>query len=121
MNEFLKITKALSDEGRVRILLALRSGELCVCQLIELLGLAPSTVSKHMAILRQAGLVILRKEGRWAYYRLSGEDASPMVRRAIEWVVESVGRSIGAREVRKRLKEILKIDKKELWKLMRKN
>jgi DNA-binding transcriptional ArsR family regulator len=121
MNEFLAITKALSDEGRVRVLLALRAGELCVCQLIELLDLAPSTVSKHMAILKQAGLVNLRKDGRWAYYRLACEDASPMVRRAIEWVVESVGTSARAREDRKRLKEILKIDKEDLCKVLRRN
>ena len=121
INEFLAITKALSDEGRVRVLLALQDGELCVCQLIELLALAPSTVSNHMAILRQAGLVSLRKEGRWAYYRLVGEEASPMVRRAIEWVVESVGTSARAREDRKRLREILKIDKEELCKILRKS
>lgn len=119
MNEFLAITKALSDESRVRILLALRSGELCVCQLIELLALAPSTVSKHMAVLKQAGLVKLRKDGRWAYYRLAGEDAPPMVRRAVEWVVESVGTSTRAREDGKRLKEILKIDREELCKVLR--
>jgi len=121
MNEFLAITKALSAEGRVRILLALRAGELCVCRLIELLALAPSTVSKHMAILKQAGLVSLRKDGRWAYYRLAGEDASPTVRRAVEWVVESVGTSLRARQDRRRLKEILKIDKEELCKVLRKN
>ncbi len=112
MNRFLAITKALSDESRVRIVLALRSGELCACQLIELLGLAPSTVSKHMAILKQAGLVSLRKDGRWAYYRLAGH-ASPMVRRAIEWVAGSVGTSARAREDRKRLGEILEVDKEE--------
>jgi DNA-binding transcriptional ArsR family regulator len=50
----------------------LTSGELCVCQVTEVLQLAPSTVSKHMSILRQAGLVEARKEGRWIYYRLVG-------------------------------------------------
>ncbi|WP_456431874.1 ArsR/SmtB family transcription factor [Thermosulfuriphilus sp.] len=121
MKEFLAITKALSDEGRVRILLALRNGELCVCQLIKLLNLAPSTVSKHMTILKQAGLVNLRKDGRWTYYRLADEESSPMVRQAIEWVVESVGMSARAREDKKRLKEILKLDKEELCKVLRKN
>ncbi len=120
MNEFLAITKALSDEGRVRILLALRTGELCVCQLTELLALAPSTVSKHMAILKQAGLVTLRKDGRWVYYRLAREGASPMVRRAIEWVFQSVGTSARARKDKKRLREILKVDKEQLCKALRK-
>ncbi|MBN1602908.1 MAG: winged helix-turn-helix transcriptional regulator [Chitinispirillaceae bacterium] len=64
------ITKALSDPNRIRALCALRNGELCVCQIIELLGLAPSTISKHMSILKQAGLVDSRKDSRWVYYRL---------------------------------------------------
>ena len=55
--------------------MALGAGELCVCQIVELLGLAPSTVSKHMAILKQARLVDSRKEGRWMFYRLADEDA----------------------------------------------
>lgn len=69
MDNFVAIAKALSDTNRVRAILALRKGELCVCQIIELLGLAPSTISKHMTILKQAGLVESRKEGRWVYYR----------------------------------------------------
>lgn len=75
MDEFIAITKALSDPHRVRALLALRKGEMCVCQIIELFGLAPSTVSKHMSILKQAGLVSNRKDNRWVYYRLA-EDAN---------------------------------------------
>ncbi|NQU38590.1 MAG: winged helix-turn-helix transcriptional regulator [Lentisphaerae bacterium] len=70
MKAYLAITKALSDPNRVRMLCALRDGELCVCQLIELLGLAPSTVSKHLSVLNHAELIESRKEGRWVYYRL---------------------------------------------------
>ena len=76
MRDFMAVTKALADENRVRILLALRHGELCVCQIVELLGLATSTISKHMSILKQAYLVDSRKDGRWIYYRLAGEEAS---------------------------------------------
>ncbi len=54
MWDFMSITKALADENRVRMLLALQKQELCVCQIIELVKLAPSTVSKHMSILRAA-------------------------------------------------------------------
>ena len=70
MKRYLAVTKALSDPNRVRLLCAMRGGELCVCQLIELLGLAPSTVSKHLSILTQAELLESRKQGRWVYYRL---------------------------------------------------
>lgn len=91
MQDFLSLTKALSDETRVRALLSLAQGELCVCQIIGLLGLSPSTVSKHMSLLQQAGLVRRRKEGRWAYYRLAGREASPTARQALRWVLKSLG------------------------------
>ena len=68
MRDFMNITKALADETRVRILMALRDGELCVCQITELFGMAPSTISKHLSILFQAGLVESRKTERWVYY-----------------------------------------------------
>ena len=61
----MKVAKALSDETRVRILAMLSFGELCVCDIIDVLGLAPSTVSKHLSILYQAHLINARKEGKW--------------------------------------------------------
>jgi ArsR family transcriptional regulator len=76
MNDFIAVTKALSDPHRIRALMALRNGELCVCQILELLALAPSTVSKHMSILKQAGLVDSRKDSRWVYYRLAEDSKS---------------------------------------------
>jgi ArsR family transcriptional regulator len=66
-NQFMAITKVLADENRGRTLMALRSGGICVCQIIEFPGLAPSTVSRHMGVLCQAGLVKGRKQGRWVY------------------------------------------------------
>ena len=61
MDEIINIAKALSDSNRIRTLLALRKQELCVCRIIEILNLAPSTVSKHIAVLKNAGLVESRK------------------------------------------------------------
>jgi DNA-binding transcriptional ArsR family regulator len=68
MQQFVLLVKALADETRLKILLALQHGELCVCQLTAFLELAPSTVSKHISLLLQAGLVSKRKCGKWAYY-----------------------------------------------------
>lgn len=90
MRDYLAITKALADEARVRALVSLADGELCVCQIIEVLGLSPSTVSKHMSILQQAGLIERRKDGRWHYYRLAGRGASPAVRQAIRWTLKAL-------------------------------
>lgn len=114
MFEFLNITKALAEENRLRILLALQGRELCVCQIIELLELAPSTVSKHMTVLRQARLVNGHKDGRWTYYRLADENASVQVKEAIDWVKKSLTRNERIREDARRLREILKIDREVL-------
>lgn len=70
MRDVLAVTKALSDGQRLRMLMLLQTGELCVCQIVEVLRLATSTVSKHLSVLAAAGLVECRKDGRWAYYRL---------------------------------------------------
>ncbi len=88
IDDFIAITKALSDAHRVRALLALRKGELCVCQIIDLFGLAPSTVSKHMSILKQAGLVNSRKDSRWVYYRLAEEtDRCPEINELVRFTI----------------------------------
>jgi len=110
MLNFLSITKSLADESRLRILMALDGRELCVCQITELLGLAPSTVSKHMAILAQARLVENRKDGRWRYYRQVGDKAPPEVREAISWVRRSLLTADGIRQDAVKLEKILAID-----------
>jgi ArsR family transcriptional regulator, arsenate/arsenite/antimonite-responsive transcriptional repressor len=114
MRELLNITRALSDENRVRILMSLRDGELCVCQIIEMLGLAPSTVSKHLSILYQACLVESRKEGRWIYYQLGGQTASPCVKDAIRWLGQHLQKDAQVVEDVKRLKAICRMDKDKL-------
>jgi DNA-binding transcriptional ArsR family regulator len=121
MKEFLHLTKALADQNRVRLLLALRGGELCACQLTELLQLAPSTVSKHLFLMKHAGLLESRKQGRWIYFQLADNSAPVAVREAIDWVNKSLGRSPVARADGKRLKAILKEDPSDLCKRLCKN
>jgi DNA-binding transcriptional ArsR family regulator len=116
MREFMNITKALSDENRTRTLLVLRKGELCVCQITELFGLAPSTVSKHLSVLFQAGLVESRKDGRWIYYKLPGKDAPAVVREVIDWVQKALDGNPRVAEDNQKLKRILKQDPAELCK-----
>lgn len=64
------VFRALCDRTRLRILNLLRSGELCVCDLVAVLDVPQPTASRHLAYLRKAGLVTARKEGLWHYYRL---------------------------------------------------
>lgn len=78
MNDIVLFAKALSDPTRIRIVAALRSHELCVCELSDGLEMSQSTLSSHLQTIRQAGLVRTRKEGKWIYYRLDS-DLAPAV------------------------------------------
>ncbi len=71
MKAFIRVMKALSDPNRVKIMKMLEAKELCVCEITAILGLAQSTVSKHLKILEDAGLVDSRKEGAWVNYKLT--------------------------------------------------
>jgi ArsR family transcriptional regulator len=114
MEQFLSVAKAMSDRSRVRALMFLRGGELCLCQIIEMLGLAPSTVSKHMAVLQRAGLVRARREGRWINYGLAAGDASASARLVLRWAREVLTDEPQVVEDDTRLKQVLAQDKERL-------
>ncbi len=82
--------KALSDPNRVRVLKLLERGELCVCEIQKLLGLAQSTVSKHMKLLEDAGLVERQRQGTWILYSLAdgseSEYAEIMLEQLHQWL-----------------------------------
>ena len=86
----LQITKALADSHRIRILMLLQEGELCVCQIMEVFDLAMSTISKHLSILAAADLVVSRKDGRWAYYRLSTTSENKQIKTILSWLQQSL-------------------------------
>ncbi len=73
MKQVIHLYKALSDETRLRLLALLGQGELCVCDLVAVLRLPQSTVSRHLALLKGAGWVTDRRQGVWMFYRLAGE------------------------------------------------
>ncbi len=107
------VFKALSDESRLRAFIALRHHELCVCQIIELLQLAPSTVSKHMSILKQAGLVESRKKGRWIHYHIAKNmfDERDFL---IKWLAEILVDDETINKDHAAINHILEIDPEEL-------
>ena len=109
------VTKALADQNRVRLLLALQHGELCVCQITELFDLAASTISKHLSILYQAGLVDSRKDGRWIYYSLPKKASTPG-REAVRWLARSLNGDSRISEDVTRLTQVLAMDPVELCK-----
>ena len=77
LEQFEQVGRAIADPSRIRILKMLEPGELCVCQITAVLGLAPATVSKHLSVLKAAGLIAQRKAGRWVYYRLAERSTNP--------------------------------------------
>ena len=71
METLVKIFKALGDKSRLRIVKMLQQRALCVCEITEILKLAPSTVSQHLSLLREAGIIVDRKDGKWVEYHLN--------------------------------------------------
>ncbi len=76
MKHFIRVMKALSDPSRVRVLKLLQDGELCVCDIQTCLRLAQSTVSRHMKVLEDSGLVQRRRQGTWIMYSLLDQHES---------------------------------------------
>jgi DNA-binding transcriptional ArsR family regulator len=114
LNKLMKILKALSDANRIRALAAARHGDLCACQIIELLGLAPSTVSKHMNILKDAGFVSSKKQGKWTYYCLSKDRRNPTLQALIALVFKILEKDSTVKTDRGKLKKILEVTPLEL-------
>jgi ArsR family transcriptional regulator len=77
-----EVFKAASDPCRLRILKLLKEGELCVCEIMTALKKPQSTTSHHLSILREAGLVKERRDGKWSYYRLADGAVNEMLKQA---------------------------------------
>ncbi|MFC1462800.1 ArsR/SmtB family transcription factor [Verrucomicrobiota bacterium] len=120
MQDIMDALKAVGDENRVRILCALDDRELCVCQIIELLGVAPSTVSRHLSILRTARLVESRKDGRWMHYRLAAKSRIPAAAKITRIIHDSLKDSWQIQQDKKQLGKILKMDTEKLCRTLMK-
>jgi ArsR family transcriptional regulator len=79
MEEFIKVMKALSDQNRVKVIKLLQQRVMCVCEIRAALNIAQPTVSKHMKILEDAGIVFCVKDGLWVNYALADGAKSPYV------------------------------------------
>lgn len=107
LDRSVELAAAMADPTRARALLALAGRELCVCQLVELFELSTSTVSRHLSQLRRAGLVELRRDGRWAWYRRAIDPSDEAVTGALAWLDRSLSAGEVATRDRARLEEIL--------------
>jgi ArsR family transcriptional regulator len=86
-----KLFRALGDETRLRIIALLSHGELCVCHLEAALDLNQPNVSRHLGILRAAGVVDSRRDGTWVYYRIAEQDHD-----AVETMLATLTKTFGA-------------------------
>ena len=102
VKEFTIQARAVADPTRIRMLKLLENGELCVCHIMEILGLVQSTASKHLGILKAAGLVESRKDGTWSWFRLA-EKAKAYSKEYLEFVAAHMEDDKTVKEDRKRL------------------
>jgi len=114
MREYLAVTKAISDASRARILKLLERKPLCVCQIVAVLELRPSTISKHLSILRQAGLVEDRKSGKWVYYALSQENVNAFNQTALALFKSWLNEDRKVLEDRAKLERVLQMPLEEV-------
>ena len=114
MRDFELALKAAGDPTRTRILKLLGGGALCVCQVQAVLGLAPSTVSKHLTILKLAGLVEDRRDGKWIEYALTGESRNPHAAPVLDLLRGALDRDRAVIADRRRLRESKAIPRTEL-------
>ena len=98
MRELLKALKAAGDESRLRILNMLRRRPLCVCEIAAVLGLAQSTVSRHLKLLEESCLLVRSKDGLWVEYRLASAPEGSVPQRLLAVVAEAMAGSDMARE-----------------------
>ena len=118
MKNTLSLLKALSDRNRLRVVAALLSTrELCACQIKELLKITGATVSRHLALLIQVGLVDSRKDGRWVYYRLRKDLTDFKV--LLQWLEHEIGNSAVVKADRIMLDDIGSCDMIEMCRKQR--
>lgn len=108
MRDLIALFRALSDRTRIRIVKLLEEGELCVCHLMEVLEMSQSRISRHVGILKSAGLVNDRREGRWVYYSLSQEALNPYVPELIRCLRGWLNEEASVASDRRRLVEQLR-------------
>jgi ArsR family transcriptional regulator len=112
--DHVNLFKALGDPNRIRIMKMVGVRELCLCELREILGLSSSTVSKHLTILRDAGLLLDSKDGKWVNFRVNANAGQQVIRSVIALIGESFNDDDA---VRADLKKIRTVNRKKICKL----
>ncbi len=115
MRELIRVFKALSDETRIRMLKLLSEGELCVCEIMQALDISQSRASRNLGILKEAGLLVDRRDGQWVHYSLSKEsvtDYAPL----LELLSHSLNQEETTLKDKERLRKAVKMKNKRVRK-----
>jgi ArsR family transcriptional regulator len=111
----LNIFRALSDETRLRILKLLEEGELCICKIMEVMDMKQSRISRHLGILKNAGLVTDRRDGKWVHYSLTPKPENLCCEEMIPLLEKCLKDHEVVMKDQKQLKRLLEREKKGLW------
>jgi len=109
MRDFVKVTRALSDETRLRILNLLLERECCVCEVMQALDISQTRASRNLNILYDAGFLTLRKEGLWSLYSIKKLDESTYFPEIIEAIKKGLKGNMVVVEDRQRLKNVERV------------
>jgi ArsR family transcriptional regulator, arsenate/arsenite/antimonite-responsive transcriptional repressor len=107
--DYVNVFKALSDPNRIRIVKMLSERELCMCEVREVLDLSNSTVSKHLTILRDAGLILDSKDGKWVNFQLNNKSEQKFVRSLLGLIKNSFDDDEAIQDDTKKLPKVNRI------------
>jgi ArsR family transcriptional regulator, arsenate/arsenite/antimonite-responsive transcriptional repressor len=104
--DYVNIFKALGDPNRLRIMKMIAEKELCLCEIREILDLSSSTVSQHLTILRDAGLLLDAKDGKWVNFRVNDKSNLKHIRAILALIRESFDDDDMVRDDRKKVRTV---------------
>ena len=113
MKEIAIIFKALSDDTRLRVIKLLQERELCVCELMQVLDMSQPRISRHMSVLKNAGFVDDRREGKWVHYFLCNGTDNEDIKRILQSFSQMANDNKLVQEDKKKLKKALRLSEKK--------
>ena len=109
MKKIANIFKALSDDTRLRMIKLLHERELCVCELMQVLDMSQPRISRHMSVLKNAGLVEDRREGKWVHYSLRKETQGKEIKILLDAMVVMANDDAVVKADQKKLKKAIRL------------
>jgi transcriptional regulator, ArsR family len=109
MKKIANIFKALSDDTRLRVIKLLQERELCVCELMQVLNMSQPRISRHMSVLKNAGLVDDRREGKWVHYSLKKEKQDKKIKILLNTMVVMTNDDAVVKADQKKMKEAIRL------------